>query len=340
MVTNTTVRAKDKGYQAIVRFREKNNIKWKHYKSKQGFKKKKEAEMWGKEQEAELLKNNPVIDDITEDITLGQAINLFLSFKKSRVKYNTYNGFIVVFRKLKEYENIQLKSLTPLKLQNIVDSVPATMQKRLKTFLNFLIEKELIKPFKVSFKKYQKNKKPVIVSDELFNEIMQSEIPEHLKVFSFVAINTGMRQGEILGLTPGCVFENKIIVKKQWARLEKGIYGFSILKNGKKGEREIPINKVVYDSLHSLPFNFKENRFFKANVIAFTKFLDLSPHDFRHTLASKMVQNNFNLKYVAYILGDTLDTVIKTYVGLNDEMVQEQHKKFCAVFVPSDYKTL
>ena len=58
---------------------------------------------------------------------------------------------------------------------------------------------------------------------------------------------------------------------------------------------------------------------------------DISIHDFRHTYATTLLSNGFDVKTVAALLGDTVETVLKAYVHYTDEMrehAQERLSKF------------
>ena len=57
-----------------------------------------------------------------------------------------------------------------------------------------------------------------------------------------------------------------------------------------------------------------------------------SPHDFRHTYATKLLANGVDIKTVASLLGDTVDTVIKTYIHYSDEMRENARTEIQRIF--------
>ena len=46
----------------------------------------------------------------------------------------------------------------------------------------------------------------------------------------------------------------------------------------------------------------------------------LSPHSLRHTYASNLLAHGVDIRTVAALLGDTVPTVIKTYIHYTDDM--------------------
>lgn len=339
MLFKISTRKKDGGIQAIISYRLENDRKWKT-KSKQGFEKERDAKKWANDYVLELqeITKNQDLDPATMDMTFKDAIDMFLHFKKNRIKPNTYLVYVYFFNSLKKYYDLNIKDMSVLNLQKIVDEVNPSYSKYLRAFFLYLKKMKVnTNGADVIFKNHTKVKESIVITIEQYHQFLATLQNEQIIAFCKVAWATGMRASEILGLAPDCVFPDKIIVNKQWNRIDGSNFGFTTLKNGKAGERIIPINKELYDCLHSLPFNFKDKRFFQirdaTSLFHYFKNVDFTAHDFRHTKASVMVQANFNLKYVAYILGDTLETVISTYVSLNDDILEQENKKFSAVFL-------
>lgn len=338
-----TFREKDGSIQAIVGYKYDNSVEWK-YKSKQGFKKKSDAQRWASSMTIELAQSEGRIA-LDENMTMGDAVELFLAHKKRTVKTNTFLSYASVCQYYKAYSNLSLHKLTPLKVDEIISTIPPSMGIPAKSFWLFLEKKKLINKFDIDFQKYKTQRKGKVISSDDYNKILElcQKNLQYL-VFCKIAYRFGMRAGEILGLTPDVVFKDKIIVKQQWVNIStdsngKTIRGLSELKNKENGIRELPSTPDILSLLHSLPFNFREGRFFSISyhtgINQTIKHLGYHAHDFRHTRASEMVNSGFNLRYIAYFLGDTLDTVIKNYVSLNDDMLQEQNKKFLSFFCRS-----
>lgn len=145
----------------------------------------------------------------------------------------------------------------------------------------------------------------------------------HLRVIVTLALNTGMRKSEILGLT--------------WERVDlaRGVLQLEQTKNGRR--REIPMNRAVYDVLSSLPRAIGGGPLFrKANGAAWAsirtaferavetaKLTDFRFHDLRHTFASWLVQRGRSLKEVQEALGHRTLAMTMRYAHLSPERLRE-----------------
>lgn len=126
----------------------------------------------------------------------------------------------------------------------------------------------------------------------------------HLKPIVTMALNTGMRRGEILGLT--------------WDDIDL-THGFIFLTLTKNGERrEIPINNTLRMVLESLPRRldngpvffdpltgnpFQDVRSSFESALKKAGIRDFKFHDLRHTAASHLVMGGVDLTTVSRILG-------------------------------------
>ena len=126
---------------------------------------------------------------------------------------------------------------------------------------------------------------------------------EHLKPIVTVALHTGMRKGEILGLT--------------WHNIDikRNIVHLLDTKNGEK--REVPMNEIAQKTIigvlkHSdSPYIFcnKNGRPYgdikKSFLTAIKKsdIIDFRFHDLRHTFASHLVMSGIDLNTVRELLG-------------------------------------
>lgn len=131
-----------------------------------------------------------------------------------------------------------------------------------------------------------------------------------------VALNTGMRRGEILGL--------------QWERVDlaRGVFLLEQTKNGRR--REVPMNQAAYDALASLPeraefgpvFHGKNGEAWGtiatafANALRRAKITDFRFHDLRHTFASWLVMDGATLQEVKELLGHQTISMTLRYAHL------------------------
>jgi integrase len=162
---------------------------------------------------------------------------------------------------------------------------------------------------------------------------------KHLKPIVTLALNTGCRRGEILGLT--------------WDRVDLK-HGFILLDDTKSGKRrEIPINANVRAVLQGIvrrldsPFVFvnpetvkerppvKEGskkrpasgRYFDVKKSFTTacrkaKLQDFHFHDLRHTFASQLVMNGVDITTVSRLLGHATLTMTLRYAHLAPDHLQ------------------
>jgi integrase len=149
--------------------------------------------------------------------------------------------------------------------------------------------------------KENNQRKRFLEKDEITKLLAQCH--GHLKPMVIVALNTGMRRGEILGL--------------KWRDLDinkSAIY----LRNTKNGEpREVPINEQVKTALIAVPkhpdseyiFHKKDGSPVKDTKTTWLKAIkrtginDFRFHDLRHTAASHLVMSGIDMLTVASILG-------------------------------------
>ncbi len=121
--------------------------------------------------------------------------------------------------------------------------------------------------------------------------------PDHLKGIVIVALNTGMRKAEILGL------------KWRDVDIKRNILYLRETKNGEK--REVPINeqvKTVFINTLRNPqteyvFNYNDKRIIDikrsySTAVKNSGIKDFTFHDLRHTFASHLVMSGVDLNTV------------------------------------------
>lgn len=178
------------------------------------------------------------------------------------------------------------------------------------------------------------------------NEIQGHKYEDLFKVTLF----TGMREGEVLGLTWDCVdLENHVISVEKQLILEKekgGSYKFAPLKNDKC--RAVQIPQTICDIFSRLkqepnahnPMNLvfvDENgkhlihKTVLANYKSVAKKIGIPSsrfHDLRHTFAVLSLQNGDSIKTVQENLGHaTASFTMQTYAHVSDRMKKESADK-------------
>jgi integrase len=133
---------------------------------------------------------------------------------------------------------------------------------------------------------------------------------KELRSIVTIALETGLRRAEILGLT--------------WDRvdLSRGVIRLEITKSGKR--REVPMRQVVYDTLIALPGQ-REGRVFKTcsirNAFEYATEAaglgDFHFHDTRHHFASWFMMRGGSLQELKEILGHADITMTLRYAHLS-----------------------
>jgi integrase len=130
-----------------------------------------------------------------------------------------------------------------------------------------------------------------------------------------LAINTGLRRGELLGLT--------------WERvdLSRGVIRLELTKSGKR--REVPLNDDSYRALVNLTpktagrvFSTKSLRKAYENAVVAAKVDDANFHTLRHTFASWAVMRGVSLKELQELLGHSTLTMTLRYAHLAPERLR------------------
>jgi integrase len=153
----------------------------------------------------------------------------------------------------------------------------------------------------------------------LFDECKASQNP-HLFNIVKVAEETGMRYGEITGLT--------------WDRvdLSRGVIRLEVTKGGKR--REIPMRDIVYKILSTMPeprkgrvWPDKAIRTAFENAVERAKIEDFHFHDLRHTFASRFMMNGGSLLSLSRILGHATLAMTTRYAHLSPDHLRGEMEK-------------
>ena len=203
---------------------------------------------------------------------------------------------------------------------------PATINRHIATIKHMftkavewdMVDEEVLKRIRKVKLLKENNRRLRYLSTEECQALLK-ECDSHIRPIVIMALNTGMRKGEILGLT--------------WDRVDLK-HGFILLEQDdtKNGERrEIPINDAVRAALQSLvrrldiPYVFYDHE-------TGTRYLDVKRgfngacrragirdfhfHDTRHTFASHLVMKGIDLTTVKGLLGHKTLSMTLRYAHL------------------------
>ena len=184
-----------------------------------------------------------------------------------------------------------------------------------------------------------------VCTDQEIDFLLRSLNPDYLTYYVQCAIGAyaGLRYGEVTGLAwPDIdLFNNILTVRRQLAQYAKNKYKLQYTKTA-NSIRAIPIPPILSTILRlyaplapvndmQLLFVQKSSNTAPINRII-RRFINKSFHDLRHTYATKLIANKVDVKTVAALLGDTVQTVINNYIHYTDEMRQKAANDVANIF--------
>ena len=303
---NILIRQREnKKWQAIISYKNSRG-KWLQ-KSKGGFEKRKDANLWAKEMSFELqrLEKKGILDS---DYTLKEVYEYYVVFKKETFAKNTASLYKKAFTFFETFANYNVKNLKSIDLLNYLnckrDETGKTYNdyiRKMKSVVNFGI-RELkccdVNPFcSLPLKKGAESKKIKFIDEKLYHEILKGILPKKQKLLIRTAYETGMRASEIFGVKISNVKNCTIEVEEQYKDLKQSTCDMS--------------GRIFHDFIYDT-ISEKLRRY------------NVSMHSFRHTRATILVSSGIDLTLVSSIIGDNIETILKTYVKKNTNDLNEK----------------
>ena len=344
-----STRQKDKGWQVIVSYKDRYG-KWRQ-KSKQGFATKRQAKDYGdvivKDIKENLLLTN---NEELANMTFIEFTRLYFDDMKDKLRPNSLKTYRNAIKHLHPIHNIKITDITASIIHSMVQEMPLPTQSKhyplrcLKTILSHAISHYDLLPRNpvtnsIPYKP-KMTRKRIVNAEEIETYLNNSDPLSLYHVAIKLLYYTGMRIGELLGLTWGDIdLDNMTIsINKQWVRIgSNNTHGFGQLKT-KNSKRILPIPIALVTTLQDYKQQSTHNRVIPINSSSMlyshinTHINKHSPHDFRHTYATKLLSSGVDIKTVASLLGDTVDTVIKTYIHYSDEMRENARAEIHRIF--------
>ncbi|WP_321833315.1 tyrosine-type recombinase/integrase [Clostridium butyricum] len=354
-------RKKDKGWQCIISYKN-NNGKWKQ-KSKQGFKAQKDSKNYIKETinelERELLNEKEIISNDYTTVTFKQLCDEFIEHSRLYKEHNTVKGYKNAISNFKQLNDNKICNLKKINLTKCIDNmiIKNLNYETIKTYIRrikliFDYYKENYNPnyyidlnFKIS--KSKKNKDKKALTKKQLDTLLQSDklLKSKFFIVAYIAVNTGLRCGEILGLTWDSIDEKnmKLIVNKQWKVLKDGHSDFGELKS-KNSYRKIPITRGFlkeikkYRSNSPLTMNKRIAPFNKSSIDKYLNPLlrelaGISLHELRHSYITLLIANGIDFKTVARIAGHDVEQTMATYSHVTDDMMDNASNTISKIFL-------
>ena len=287
---------------------------------KRGFKTKKEALDYERET---ILKYTA-----TADITFKMAVDLFLEFKKPRIKENSYLTIENRLRKSNYFDNLLVSEITPIQVSTFQNELIKKYEPRTIKNINICFKMVFTwcmrykglasNPFdKVDRLKLETDKRMDIVTVNEFNEIIEQVNNDDMKLMYKLLFWTGLRLGEARALkTDDIDFNNKTIsVSKSYTRLKAKDVITS--PKTKSSIRIIKIDDVlakdIKEYLNKAKYILDDNFIFRYNKVHYLSVFkakclkvlgkELRLHDLRHSHASFLINNGVDVLLISKRLG-------------------------------------
>lgn len=333
---NITIRQRENGkWQAIVSYKDKKG-KWRQ-KPKGGFDKRKDANQWAKEMSFELqkLEKSGILGN---EYTLEEIFELYLArMSKSNngnaeISKELYRRQVAVFSDFMQRDINSIKS-TEL-FSHIEEKRKSTGYKYnvsisfLSTLFNFAIKR--VKACEhnpcdlLYYDRTDNDSRVKFITEDLYREILQGARKDKLKLLIQLLYETGLRVSEALGLCTQSVFDKSVKIEKQFLRDKRVMTDELKTKNS---YRTVPISEDLYKRLKRATVDINGRIFYDIsyNMIYYhLKRYGTSPHCFRHTRATILVSSGMDLTVVAYVIGDNINTIMRSYVETNEDNMENK----------------
>lgn len=336
MDMNLLVRKKNKGYQYIISYKE--GLKWRQT-SKQGFATKGEAKRAGQARMRELEQLNPSADS---DVTFGDVAKMVenngkLSDNTIRI-YKYWASF---------YEELSDMPIRLVRYNNLIDIITDHSKKYKysgtkdmvshgRRIMNFAQKKLRIishNPFddiEVNKPVVSDKRSPVALTPPQTNKLID-RLSGGVQLLTAVMGLCGLRIGEVRGLTWKDIDFQKGLIHVRQQRDELGKR--KALKTS-NSYRSVPLPNKIRELLSQLPVPIDQDKYLVDKVISSKKLSDaytqaghdILPHDLRHSFATNCISKGLDFKTTAQMLGDSVGTVLSTYVHVNQDMEDEARR--------------
>lgn len=361
MEYNITYRQKDGGWQYIISF--KQNGKWKQ-KSKQGFRTRAIAKKAADDRLDKMKEEFELESTMNEEysgITFSEFKKIYLRDKEIHRENNTIINYTTALNHFVKIENMQMKDIHFINIQECINEMVKS-ELNINTIKQYIARAKnlfaaAVKPYSVIIKNpidsnfliptAKQETKIKALTKSKSDELLEKIKPETDYIICLLAATTGMRLGEILGLCEHDIdtTASTIKVHRQWKKLKNGNHGFGTVKT-KNSNRTIPASpntmKEIIEYMKNNNVKDFNRRLFPGRDTSTTsvrlslKFkrlgFDNSVHDLRHTYATMLIANGVDFKTVSNLLGDTVETVMKTYSHFTSDMTEKVTKKINAIF--------
>lgn len=263
-------------------------------------------------------------------------VNWFELYKMKSYKKPTFEKEFDRTRRIRESAlgEMRIAEIKPSDVQMFINDLNLSSKSiinilsLLKQSMKQAVAEQLIEVNPCDYVQKPKQAKPEMVALNNFEKCIFLEIAGNDKfsdIYKF-ALNTGMRESEILGLTKDCLdLANGFIIVKQQRQKIKGDYIISTPKT-RQSIRQVPINQTTFDiiqknlaSNNEFLFEYKNKPVSQSSLGKHIRkvyqecyeqtkdetFLKANFHSLRHSFATAWVLQGGNVKLLSKVLGHT-----------------------------------
>ena len=291
------------------------------------------------------LESQQPLQDAERNVSLNEFVRDLLVHVASTCAKGTATVYTTVLRHFCNFlSNCSLRDITPhdadrYKAERLMRVSPVTVNIELRTLRAAFYTAErwrLVKenPFKRVPMARVPEKQPAFLSREDFRKLIDAIKEQWMKDLVTIAVLTGLRRGELLGLTWSAVdFARRVI------RIESS-EGFRT-KHGRR--RNVPMNENVYQILWirkeqsrtDFVFTYRGRQILGSQVThKFKRYIrscGLDPaihvHSLRHTFATWLVMEGVSIYEVQRLLGHASIAVTQVYSHLAPETLHSTVNK-------------
>ena len=283
-------------------------------------------------------KINKILNPVQEVHNLGYYKEKYLEFKKPTLAYNSYLVYEARIKVVDDDE--KLENVTKIKYDKILMEMREKLSPNaikltcmvLNNFFQFIKKYyipnfDVVLEFKLSKdeKVREKQKVKYIENNEIEN-ILKSIKNNTVRNIAILQLNTGLRIGEVLALSPSDVdYRNKTITVNK-TKLENGqITPPKTLSSIRTIEVSDYILKILLDFSSTSKFIFKVSY---RTILNALQPLNINSHVFRHTHVALLIEQNVPIKVISERLGHSeISTTLNIYTHVTENMKVDLRKK-------------
>ena len=316
-----------------------------HGKQKQltkTFTTKSEAKIWAHQQEVLKGKGKNIAQ--REDTFSDFFETWVYTVKRNDVRPATFINYertVTIVRSL--FKDIKISNLDDLVVQMKIDEYGETHSRKtttevllkIRTALHYayargLLDNDFGSLVKTRGKELEKRNKSLSMNDmKILRNYLLSHTEDEFNIIALIALETGARRGEILGLKPEDISQNGIDIIRSISPTNDD----TRLKTA-KSKRTVAITNEVYTIIRSVQpksngYLFDTDGFRQSQRLKkLLQKLELPSttfHGLRDTIASFLFSNDIRLDYVSKMLGHSnLQTTMNYYLDLMPEKKHQQ----------------